>query len=147
MADHVRSQIRAALVAALGGLATTGTRVFDSPVDPLGDAQLPGLAVYALAEEIPQVAISQARAMERALELVVEAHVKHATGYAATLDGIIKEVEIRVAANQGAGGAKYVQLRSIAIEATGEADKQVAVARLAFEALYYTALGSPEVIL
>jgi len=46
MAKHVRQQIRKAAIAALQGLATTDSRVFESRVYPLTKAKLPGLCIY-----------------------------------------------------------------------------------------------------
>jgi hypothetical protein len=46
MADHVRTQLRDAVVAALTGLTTTGTRVFRNRPDPQAPGNLPCLHVY-----------------------------------------------------------------------------------------------------
>ncbi len=51
MSDHVRKQIRKAAAAALIGLATTGSRVYESRVYPLNRAKLPGLLVFTTTED------------------------------------------------------------------------------------------------
>lgn len=147
MANHIRKQIRAAAVTALTGLTTTGSRVFDSRVYPMQDAQLPGLRIDTADEEIGIGSMGVSRLNERTLQLVVQACVKENTTYNDTLDTIIKEVEIALAANQGLGGAKYAQLKSINIANGGEGEKPVAVATMTFEVFYITALGAPDVAL
>jgi hypothetical protein len=147
MADHIRKQIRAAAVTALTGLTTTSTRVYNSRVYPLQDAQLPGLRIDTADEQVQISSMGVGRLQERTLDLVVQACVKENTTYNATIDTIIKEVEIALAANQGIGGAKYVQLKSISVANAGEGEKPVSVATMVFEVFYITALGAPDVAL
>lgn len=147
MTDHVRKQIRAAAVTALSGLTTTSTRVYDSRVYPMQDAQLPGLRIDTADEQVSVSSLGVGRLCERMLDLVVQACVKENDTYSATVDTIIKEVEIAIAANQGIGGAKYVQLKSINVANAGEGEKPVAVATMIFEVFYITALGAPDVAL
>ncbi len=147
MTDHVRKQIRAAAVTALTGLTTTGTRVYDSRVYPMQDAQLPGLRIDTADEQISISSMGVGRLCERTLDLMVQACVKENDTYSDTIDTIIKEVEIAISANQGIGGAKYVQLKSINVANAGEGEKPVAVATMGFEVFYITALGAPDVAL
>lgn len=145
MADHVRKQIRAAAVTALTNLTTTGTRVYDSRVYPMQDAQLPGLRIDTADEEIATGDIDVL--LERSLQLVVQACVKQNTTYNDTIDTIIKEVEVAIAANQTLGGAKAVLLKSIHVELSGDMEKPVSVATMTFEVPYYTAQSAPDVAL
>lgn len=152
MADHVRKQIRAAAAVALAGLATTGARVYVSRVYPLQDAELPAgagaLRIYARDESVTVSSMGVGRVRERTLGLVVEACVKAVSGYDDLADQIQKEVEIAFDADQGLGGlAKYVELRSVEDAFEGEAEKPVAVKRMTFEVLYYTAQGAPDAAL
>ena len=147
MANHLRKQIRAAAVTALTGLTTTGSKVYDSRVYPMQDAQLPGLRIDTADEQIQISSLGVSRLQERTLDLVVQACVKENDTYSDTVDTIIKEVEIAIAANQGIGGAKYVQLKSINVATGGEGEKPVAVATMVFEVFYITALGEPDVAL
>lgn len=143
---HVRKTIRAAAVTALTGLTTTGTKVFDSRVYPMQDAELPGLRVDT-ADEAISVTDVAGTALERNLELVVQACVKQNTTYNDTIDTIIKEVEVAVSNNQTMGGAKAVLLKAIHVELSGESEKPIAVATLTFDVPYYTAQGAPSVAL
>lgn len=143
MTTHVRQQIRDAAVTALTGLTTTGSRVYANRVYPMKDANLPGLRIYTNDEEVQTDSIGIARLLGRDLELVVEACVKENDTFDDTIDKIIKEVEIALAG--GLTGAKYVQLKHIEIQSSGDGEKQVGVARMMFEAPYITAIGAPDV--
>lgn len=143
MADHVRQQIRDAAVTALGGLTTTQTRVYANRVHSMGDANLPGLRIYTNDEDVQIASLGLYRLLDRTLELVVEACVKENDTFDDTLDDIIKEVEVALAG--GLSGAKYVTLKRIEIEASGDGDKDVGVGRMTFEVPYITAHNAPDV--
>jgi len=143
--SHVRQQIRDAAVTALTGLTTTGTRVYDSRVYPMQDANLPGLRVFTNNETVKISSMGISRLLERDLELVVEACVKENSSFDNTLDTILKEVEVALAA--GLTGAKYVSLKSIEIEMAGDGEKPVAVGRMTFDVPYITAVGTPDTAL
>ena len=147
MADHVSEQIVAAAKTALTGLATTGARVFGSRVYPVQDAELPCLLIDQGNEASEISSMGVGRLSERSLELVVVAKVKQNTAYRTVVNTIRKEVEVALAANQSAGGAQYIQIRSCELELAGEAEKPVASATMTFDCLYYTVLGAPDVAL
>lgn len=142
MANHVRRQIRDAALAALTGLTTTSTRVYDSRVYDMQDANLPGLRIFTNNEDVGIASLGVSRLLHRDLELVVEACVKENDTFDDTLDLIIKEVETALAG--GLTGAKYVQLKRIEIEMSGEGEKPVGRARMTFDAPYITANGVPD---
>lgn len=145
MADHLRKQIRVAAATALANLTTTGARVYASRVHPLQDANLPGLRISNPDETIEQTTVDTNPLQERVLELPVEACVKAVSGYEDTVDQIVKEVEVALAANQTLGGlCKSVLLRSISTELSGEGEKPVAIATMTFEVPYYTRRSSPD---
>lgn len=145
MANHVRQQIRAAAVTALTSLTTTGAKVYGSLVYPMQDAQLPGLRIDTGDEGIDSGDVGSL--MERTLQLVVQACVKQNTTYNDTIDAIIKEVEVAIAANQTMGGAKAVLLKSIHVALSGDGEKPVAVATLTFDVPYFTAQSAPDTAL
>lgn len=138
---HVRKQIRDAAITVLTGLTTTGARVKNSPVYPLQEADLPGLRVFTQSESA-QVVIQKSR--ERRLILVVEACVKSASGYADAVDLIAKEVETALDANSKLGGL-CIEIAPVGFEEGQDAagEQPVAVGRMRFEVLYYTAKGTP----
>ena len=147
MADHLRKQIRDAAAAALTGLATSGSRVYESRTFELQDANLQGLRIYTNNEVVEISALGVGRTLERDLDLVVECCSKKSTGLDDELDAMLKEVEVALAANQSVGGAKWVQLKGIEIEMVGEAEREVGVARMTFQVRYYAALGTPDTAL
>lgn len=148
MALHLRKQIRDAVAAALTSLTTSGARVYESRTHELQDANLPGLRIYTNSEDarVSEI-LSSNRVLERDLQLVVEACSKKSSGLDDELDLMVQEVEVAIAANQGAGGAKWIQLKSIEIDMEGEAEKEIGVARMTFEVRYNAALSAPDVAL
>jgi len=145
MADHLRAQIRAAAVTALGGLPTTGARVYDSPVDALQESQLPGLAVFT-DDESEGLATIGGALLDRELVLLVEIYVKKATGYAAQADQIAKEVEAALGSDPTLGGlAKHMRPTAWSAPKDAAIDLPVVAARITFTLFYYTALGVPDV--
>lgn len=147
MAAHLRKQIRDAAAAALTGLSTSGARVYESRTHEMQDTNLPGLRIYTNNEEAQISSLGFSRVIERDVDLVVEACSKKSSGLDDELDLMIQEVEVALAANQGIGGAKWVQLRSIEIEMEGEAEQEVGIARMTFAVRYYAALNAPDVAL
>jgi hypothetical protein len=141
---HVRKLIRDAAAVALTGLATTGSRVFENRVHTLQEDQLPALRVYTNNGASRAQSVGMERVRERGEELMVECCAKAATGFDDQIDAMILEVEQALDANQGIGGAKSVELRSIQIDMDDEADREIGIARLTFDVLYYTALGAPD---
>lgn len=102
MPDHLRQQIREAVVTAVTGLTTTAGRVHDSRVYKL--ETLPALAVYALSEPVEYDTQQRPRGQTRELELVVEGFAKATASLEDTLDTIAKEVEAALTADVTRGG-------------------------------------------
>lgn len=151
MANHVRQQIREAVATTLTGLSTTSTRVFQSRLRPLVDADLPALRIYTDSEQVNNaVTIGFPNRQERRLTVRVEAVVKSTSNFDDTLDTIAKECETALNASTSAytagGLAKGgITLDRIEIEHDAETDKPVGIARMDFEALYFTLSNAPDV--
>lgn len=145
MPNPVRQQIREAVAAALGGLTTTASRVYENRLEDMQAVNLPGLRVYTNEEDIATASLGIGRTREHRMVLKVEACSKNSSAMDDELDAMIKEVLVALDANQGAGGAKFIEPRRIEIEIQGEAEKEVGVAVMSFEVLYYTAQGAPDV--
>ena len=92
MVDHVRTQIREAVVTEVTGLTTTGTKVHDSRVWIFEDLDLPAINVTTIEDELAEESEGQGLSQTRLLTVVIEARVKATTDYAATLDNIDKEI-------------------------------------------------------
>lgn len=144
---HLRQQIRAAFVAALTGLVTTGDNVFDGTFQPVPANRLPGMRVYAPAEVITTDSILGAsRPLDRVLTVYVELANQRAALVDDEIDQSILEIEQAIAANQTLGGlCAYVQLSAIQREDDGSAELETVRSRLTFDVLYITALDAPDV--
>lgn len=92
MADHVRTQIREAVVAEVTGLASTGSRVHDSRVWTFEDDDLPAISVKTTEDELDEDSEGQGLSQTRHCLIVIEARVKSTDDYAAKLDNIDKEI-------------------------------------------------------
>lgn len=148
MADHVKQQIVAAFVSAVTGLSTTGSRVYqdrDPEERPLASDELPGLTVDDDGGGSAISAKGSTRTLERRMRVRVTAHVKAASTPGATLNQILKEVEIAVA-GASLAGAKYATLVEEAEREVSEAAETRTVRQaFVFEVLYYTAHDAPDV--
>lgn len=147
MANHLLRQIRDNAKTALTGLTTTGANVFvnRSEEQALQDAELPALRIYVREDDAHIESMGVTRVYTRTAQLRVEACVKKNATFEDDVYTIAKEVEVALAA--GLAGAKSVDIRKIEIEDDAKGEKPVAVGRLTFEVLYYTANGSPDVAL
>ncbi len=149
MANHVRRQIREAAATALTGLATTGSRVFQSRIYPLSDADLPGLVISTDEEQVEVASIGSPVLLSRLLNLQVVAKAKANANLDDTLDAIIKEVEAAlnasVSANTLGGLAKQIDLSGISIGMSADAEKPIGQAVMSFTVQYKTQANAPDI--
>ena len=147
MADHVRKQLRDAVVTALTGLATTGANAFGARVYPLQDAELPALRIFAASEDALAVSIHTPALVERTVQLVVEGVAKATSDLDDTLDLISQEVETAL----GLGvvlGSKTIALTygGCDIELSGEGEKVTGSISMRFEARLFNTANAPDVL-
>jgi len=148
MADHLRKQIRAAAATALTGLTTTTSHVFKNRDRDLQAADLPALRIWTLEEATSVQSMGVGRVREHTLQLIVEACVKANSAYDDTVDLICKEFEIALdnhTTQTLSGLCKYIKPAGFELEVEGEGDKTIAVGRMTFEVIYFTAQGAPDV--
>ena len=117
--SHARTQIRAALVSRLTGLATTGANVFGHRYHKFADSELPGLRVFPEDEAVLDP--TSIKRSARQLPMTVECCTKHLTTVENSLDQIALEVEIAVAADQTLGnlirgGCKYAGIGEFRVD-------------------------------
>ena len=144
MADHVRKQIRDAVVTTVTGLTTTTTNVFASRVYRVEDSKLPALLVYTNEEESEVLSMSRPQKIHRTVAVVVEGIAKATTALDDTLDTIAKEIETAIAADPTVGGlAKETVLTDIGVELTGDAQQPTGSIRLSFAVRYVTLETDP----
>ena len=141
---HVRRSIRAAVATALASLATTGANVFVGRTYVLQDADLPALRIYTDAETAAIGSLGVRRALERELEVAVEACFKDLASLDDLGDTILEEVETALGApGVDLGGAKLVNLSRVELVRDAEGEEPRAVLRMTFTAVYVTAHGAP----
>jgi len=140
---HPRKEIRDAAVAAVTGLATTGSNVFASQIYPLADSQLPALRVYTRGDRFGAMEREYTGAgtdwgkYARTVLLTVEAVVKTSSGYDTTLDAICELVEnaleVKAAWTSVSGDAVQVSYVGTEIAFSADADRKQAMAMMNYE--------------
>lgn len=141
---HVRADIRAAVVTALTGLTTTGSRVLVDDQYPVED--VPALVIKT-SEENAGESVEGIR--QRAVGVSVEAVSKLTSGITAQLDQIALEVETALA------GSITVDGRVLAVDYLGTdepqldggSDRGVGRMTLRFRITAFTAAASPGTLL
>ena len=146
MADHLHKQIRAALVTALTGLTTSGSRVYANRLAPLPDTTSPTLLVTLDDEQATGLTIHQPQAQDRTLSLSVAAVVKASSAVDDTLDLMSKEVEIALAAGITVTGRNLpVFYQGMSFE-DAQADKPVGIKRMTFSIPFTAISNAPDVL-
>lgn len=146
MADHVRQQLRDAVLTRLTGLTTTGARVYKGRALPVGDSSIPGLMIYTATEDATDA--TMAFDVERRIGVVVEGVAKSSANVDDVLDTITKEVEIALSTALTLGAATTIlTYQSITKDLGDGLDKPNGVVRIVFEAVLFTPVGQPDVLL
>ncbi len=140
---HVRRQIREAAATALAGLATTGSRVFQSRVYPLRDADLPCLLISTDDEQVDQNNAVSGGEMTRELTLTVRGVAKATADLDDTLDGIAEQVEPVLNVSTLGGNVKTCRLTGIKVEMDDVLEKPVGIITLEYRTLYFTTPAAP----
>lgn len=147
MANHVRKQLRDAVVTAVTGLATTGTHVHGWRVYALQEAdELPALSVYVTDEEASRITIHAPAVVERRVTVHVQGVAKASSSVEDTLDTIAKEVEVALASGVVIGST------TVPLEYTGcevdiaRGDKPIGMVDLRFSAVIHNTATAPDVL-
>lgn len=136
--SHARTQIRESIATLVTGLATTGSRVFQSRMRPQDEASLPCLLVTTNDESIDQ---SIGDTQTRALSVTVRGFAMGAT-VDDTLDQIALEVETALADHYRAS----LDRLEVDFEDDG-LQKPVGSITLNYRYQYFTAAGNPAVMI
>ena len=150
MADHLRKQIRDAVVAAVTGLTTTGANVFQNRVHNMPDSKLPCLLVQTESDTMEFDTLTEPRRERHELILSVEGVVKNASEVTSenTFDLICKEVEIAMDAAAGIQAlVKDYFLASTQFSRSGEGDQPIVSAQMLWSFEYNIREGIPDVVL
>lgn len=147
MTDHVRTQIRDALMTTVGNLTTTGGNVFGSRVYPLDEDSLPALIVRTVAERCAPLTTDAPAMLQRTVVFEVIGVAQATADLESVLDTIAAEVEDAVAGGGLPAGAKYVRLTGTEFTLSGEGERPTGQAALSYEVSYVTAEDAPTVAL
>ncbi len=96
--SHARTAIRTQAAAILTGLPTTASRVYTSQVYPL--TVVPALRIYTGDDAMRGQQVISRAYEDRAVQLVIECHVKQTTDLEDTLDTMAGEIEQALANNR-----------------------------------------------
>lgn len=147
MANHLHRQIREAVETLLTGLTTTGSRVYANRLQPLADANLPGLRVFMDEETVEVFEINSPQIQERKLSMFVECCAKEVAALDDTLDAISKEVEIALSGGITLGG-QWLDCAYAGMQFDDAlSDKPVGVKRLRFVIAYSAMSNAPDVLI
>ena len=141
--SHVRRQIREAVATAVTGLSTTSTRVFQSRVYPLRDADLPCLLVSTDEEQIDSGNAAMGGELERELTVMIKGVAKANADLDDTLDGIAEQVEPVLNGTSLGGKVKKCLLSAIRVEMDDSLEKPVGVISLEYRVTYFTTPAAP----
>ena len=141
--SHVRRQLREAAAAAVTGLATTQSRVFQSRVYPLRDADLPCLLVSTDEERIDAGNAAMGGELERELTLTVRGVAKANADLDDTLDAIAEQIEPVMNGATLGGKAKKCLLTAINVGMDDVLEKPVGSISLEYRITYFTSPAQP----
>ncbi len=141
---HIRQTLRSAVVTAVTGLTTTGSRVYTARVYPAQSAELPCLVVNTISEDAVPQDIGLPGIVERRVSVEVLGMARDTSTMAATLDVIAEEVETALGAGVSIGG-KTVELayEGASIQFSGEVDQPVGTISMRFSTTLYTTSNAP----
>lgn len=140
MAIHERQTIREAVVAALSGNTSAGTRVSKSRLAPNDAAQLPAINVYTDVEAVDPVSHESApRTLRRAVSITIDAWVAADVNLDDALDAISLEIEAAMDTDVWlAGAARDSYLTASEIGMTRDGARPMGVVQLKYDVEYRT---------
>ena len=140
---HGRKQVRDAVVAALTGLTTTGSRVHVHRVYPMEADLLSALNVRTGAESVDEDCVT------RTVDVIVEARAQATATLYDTADLIASEVEAALAADITLGGVAVHVLppETEPLEMADEIEKPVGLLVMSFPVVYRVEMSDPDTLL
>jgi hypothetical protein len=149
MADHLRKQIRDAVVARLTGLPTTADRVYVGRTRPLKQAHDPTLLVYTRSETSTRGATGRPPKLDRVVILDVEGRVSMPGPPDDVLDQIAGEIEAAMWDLVDANGtflnglAQNIKPVSTELVAESDGERHIGGVRVEYLVTYRTTEGAP----
>jgi hypothetical protein len=146
MADHVKTQLRAAVVTLLTGLSLTGLRVFKGRVYPVEDEELPCLLIATPNEENEYLTMGYPRRVRNRITLSINALAKMNDDLDDLLDSIVKEVRIAIANDPTIGGlAKDAIIVGTDTGIHGDGERPRGMAAMLFSVDIHTKEDAPDI--
>jgi hypothetical protein len=145
---HVRAQIRAAVIAVLTGLETTGARVFSGRTRALGAEHEPTLLVYCTDETSDTDTIGPRSKLLRTLQVNVEGRAvgSDSGDLEDLLDQIAVEVEPVMVADPTLNGlSKEVTLIASRINLQSPGENYAGEIRMEYRVTYRTVESEPQI--
>lgn len=141
---HVRQSLRSAVVTAVTGLTTTGSRVYTAKVYPAQSTEMPCLQVNTTLEEAVPQDINLPGIVERRVTVEVVGMARDTATLADTLDTIAGEVETALGSGVSVSGTTIeLAYQGADIIFSGELDQPVGTVSLRFAATLYTTSNAP----
>lgn len=152
MSDHVRKQIRDAVVLKVTNLATTQDRVLVGRTRPLARDFAPTLLVYTTPaesggqERAQPISMSYPRRIERTMRLTLMGRVQQGEPPDDVLDQIASEVEVALGGDPKLGGlVKDSALIATMSSIDAAGDRHDGSIRIDYSILYHTIENAPDV--
>jgi hypothetical protein len=143
---HVRTQVREAIVSALEGLPSTGSRVFESRMRSQDESRLPCILVLTDKELVDPFTFDGKQ--KRVLQVSIIGVAQLKTGLDAALDQIALEVEEKMETVRFLGGlVSNSNLQKIEVTLLYDLQKPCGQVELVYEYEYYTNAGLPGTII
>lgn len=144
MPTHVRTQIRAAVAAALAGLPLTGSRVYVGRTRPLAKDHDPTILIYTPSETSGRDANGTPPILARSLTLFVEFRVSTASPPDDLLDDGAASIEPVMWANKSLGGLLLnMQMISAEQQVEAQGESHIGGLRIEYRLTYRTREGDP----
>lgn len=141
---HARQKIKAAVVALLADLSTTGRRVYPGRVFSLEESELPSWGVFSGPEDVQRITLGAPAHIHRNLTLVLEGRALADERIDEVLDVMAAEAETALAAILTVDGRELAtNFKSTEIEFSGDAETQIGLVRLTYIIPYVTREGTP----
>ncbi|PTR17500.1 hypothetical protein C8R31_101664 [Nitrosospira sp. Nsp2] len=146
MADHVKTQLRAAAVTLLSGLSLTGSRVFKGRIYPVEDEELPCLLIATPAEDPEYTSMGYPRRIRSRITLSVNAVTKNNDDLDDVLDAIEKEVRAAIGNDPTIGGlAKDAVITGVTTGLHGDGEKPRGMTAMLFTVEIHTKEDAPDI--
>ena len=143
--SHLRKQIRDRIVSNVTGLATTGSRVYQTRFYPIASISQPLLLVYTLSEDSEPETMTRPRKIIRRVNFTLEGMAKGTSGLDDTLDAIARDVEEAILVDQTCNSlAKDTVLTGTAIDYNAEGEQPVGSIKMTFQVIYRTTENESE---